>query len=49
MKLTIWKSVQICGFTLKCVRDMIITYSQTHRTDKFSQYSSINWPVWLNG
>ena len=38
-----------CGFTLKRVRDMIRTYSQMHRTDKFSQHSSIIWPVWLNG
>ena len=37
------------GFTLKRVRDMIITYSQMHRTDKYSQHSSIIWPVWLNG
>ena len=36
-----------CGFT--CVRDMIRTYSQMHRTDKYSQHSSIVWPVWLNG
>ena len=38
-----------CGFTLKRVRDMIRTYSQMHRTDKYSQHSSIIWPVWLNG
>ena len=38
-----------CGFTLKSVRDMIRTYSQMHRTDKYSQHSSIIWPVWLNG
>ena len=31
------------------VRDMIRTYSQMHRTDKYSQHSSIIWPVWLNG
>ena len=30
-------------------RDMIITYSQMHRTDKYSQHSSIIWPVWVNG
>ena len=30
-----------CGFTLKRVRDMIKTYSQMHRTDKYSQHSSI--------
>ena len=38
-----------CGFTLKRVRDMIRTYSQMHRTDKYSQHSSIIWPVWQNG
>ena len=38
-----------CGFTLKLIREMIITYSQMHRTDKNSQHSSIIWPVWLNG
>ena len=38
-----------CGFTLKRVRDMINTYSQMHRTDKYSQHSSIIWPAWLNG
>ena len=26
-----------CGFTLKQVRDMIRTYSQMHRTDKYSE------------
>ena len=30
-------------------RDSIITYSQMHRTDKYSQHSSIIWPVWVNG
>ena len=35
-----------CRFTLKLVRDMIITYSQMHRTDKYSQHSLIIWPVW---
>ena len=38
-----------CGFTLKRVRDMTRTYSQMHRTDKYSQHSPIIWPVWLNG
>ena len=38
-----------CRFTLKRGRDMIRTYSQIHRTDKYSQLSSIIWPVWLNG
>ena len=37
------------GFTLKRVRDMTRTYSQMHRTDKYSQHSSIIWPIWLNG
>ena len=32
----------------KSVRDMTITYRQMHRTDKYSQHSSIIWPVWLN-
>ena len=34
--------------TLKRVRNMIKTYNQMHRSDKFSQCSSIIWPVWLN-
>ena len=38
-----------CRFTLKHVRDMIIIYSQMHCTDKYSQYSSIIRPIWLNG
>ena len=38
-----------CGLSQKCVRDMKITHRQTHRTDKFSQYSSIIWPVGLTG
>ena len=38
-----------CGFTLKRVRDMTRTYSQMHRTDKYSEHSSIIWPVWANG
>ena len=37
------------GFTLRCVCDMIITYSQMHCTDKYSQHSSMIWPLWLNG
>ena len=32
----------------KLVRDMIITYSQMHSTDKYSEHSSIIRPVWLN-
>ena len=38
-----------CGLTLKRVRDMTRTYSQMHRTDKYSEHSSIIWPVWPNG
>ena len=38
-----------CGFTLKLVRDMIKTYNQMDRTEKYSQHSSIIWPVWPNG
>ena len=32
-----------CGFTLKRVRNMTRTYSQMHRTDKYSEHSSIIW------
>ena len=35
-------------FTLKRVYDMIRTYSQIHRTGKYSQLSSIIWSVWLD-
>ena len=38
-----------CIFILKRIRDMMITYSQIHRTDKYSQHSSVIWPVWRNG
>ena len=38
-----------CGFTLKRIYDMIRTYSQMHHANKYSQQSSIIWPVWLNG
>ena len=31
------------------MRDMIRAYSQMHRTDKYSQFSSIIWSVWPNG
>ena len=37
-----------CGFTLKRVREMTKTYSQMHRTDKYSEQSSIIHPVWRN-
>ena len=30
-----------CGFTLKRMRGMVITYSQMHRTDNYTQHSSI--------
>ena len=36
-------------YTLKHVRDMTITCSQMHDTDRYSGHSSIIWPVWLNG
>ena len=42
------KSVE-CGFTLKRVGDMTRTFSQMHRTDKYSQHSKLIWLVWLNG
>ena len=38
--------VSKCGFTLKCVRDMIRTYSQLQHTGKYSEHSSIIWSVW---
>ena len=38
-----------CRFILNRVRDVIRTYSQMHRTDKYLQNSSIIWPVWLKG
>ena len=37
-----------CGFTLKYVRDMRTTYREMHRTDKYSQHSSIIWSVGRN-
>ena len=37
------------GFTLKRVQDMVRTYSQLHRTDKYSEHSSIIRSVWPNG
>ena len=33
----------------KIVRDMVKTYSQMHRIDKYSQHNSIIWLVLLNG
>ena len=38
-----------CGFILNLVGDMIITYSQMHHIDRYSQHSSVIWPVWVNG
>ena len=35
-------------FTVNRISDMIIIYNQMHHTDKYSQDSSIIWPVWLN-
>ena len=46
--LTLRQTIE-CRFTLKLVRDMIITFSQMDRTCKYSQHSSIIWPVWING
>ena len=37
------------GFTLKRLLEITITYSQIHRTDKYSEHTSIIWPVGLNG
>ena len=36
-------------FTLKYIRETIITYSEMHCTSKYLQYSSIIKPVCLNG
>ena len=38
-----------CGFTLKCVHYITRIYSQMHRPDKYSEHSSIIWPVSANG
>ena len=35
--------------TLNPVSDMIMTCNQMQEADKYSQHSSIIWPVWLNG
>ena len=43
------KATIYCGFTLTCLRDMMITCSQTHSTEKNSKQSSIIWPFLLNG
>ena len=60
LKLQIWHLLQarssltfretiVRRFTLKLERDIIITYSQMQCIDKYSQHSSIIWPVWRNG
>ena len=38
-----------CGFTLKRERNMTRTQNLIKCTDKYSQHSSIIWPVCLNG
>ena len=59
-KSTVWERIKrferlyvlamLCTrFKLNRVRDMTKTYSQMHRTDKYSQLSSIIWPIGLNG
>ena len=35
-------------YSYKLVRDMIIKYSQMHRTKKYTQDNSKFWTVWLN-
>ena len=37
-----------CGFIMKRARDLIRTYSQMHRADRYLQHSSFTWLVWLN-
>ena len=37
------------GVTPKRVLEMIRTYIQMYHTHKYSHYSPIIWPVWLNG
>ena len=37
-----------CRLTLKPIDDIIRSHSQMHHVDKYSQHSSIIWPVWLN-
>ena len=37
-----------CRFNLNRVSDRIITYSQIHHTDQYSQHSSVIRLVWLN-
>ena len=42
--LTLKQTIE-CGFMLRFVHDMMITYNQIHHTDKYSQHSTIIWPV----
>ena len=46
--LTLKQTIE-CGFMLRLVHDMMITYNQMQHADKYSQHSTIIWPVWLNG
>ena len=51
-KLAKWLNVDYAsdsGFTLKLVRDIIVTFSLIHRTNEYSQHSSTICLVWLNG
>ena len=40
----IWANIE-CGFTLKCIRDMRLTYTQMNCRDKYSEIISIVWSV----
>ena len=37
-----------CRSTLNRIHDIVITYSQMYRADKYSRHNSIIWPVLLN-
>ena len=39
-------TILIDGFEIE---GKTVKYSQMHRTDTYSQHSSIIWPVWVNG
>ena len=43
------KETMECGLTRKYLCDMIKIFNQMHRTDKYSQHSSIIWLFCLNG
>ena len=43
-----FRQTKECRSTLKLVCDMIKIYSQMQRADRYSQHSSINWPLWVN-